>query len=353
MAGKSGLNLTKSEPHEVFAAAYGDMPIALSEALEAFGPQETMTWAKALGQEIFTGSTARVFPKSMKASPLLRAWLTRLGEKGVTLKTGYLWTGWQGSSAVFDTHAGPEILAQDVTVLACGGASWARLGSTGTWAAWIEAPFAPFQPANVGFLVDWSTHMARHFGSPIKPVGLLVDGVTHRGEIVLSSAGLEGGGIYMASAALRDGAALALDLLPDLTHAHITARLSRPQGKASTSTYLRKVLGLSPVKVALLQEYLRPLPKDPASLSAKIKALPIPLKGPRPMDEAISTAGGVAFSGLNDDLMLRSREGTFCAGEMLDWEAPTGGYLLTACLATGKRAGEAAAHWALADQPSV
>ncbi|WP_380055757.1 TIGR03862 family flavoprotein [Falsihalocynthiibacter sp. SS001] len=342
MAGKSGLNITKNEANDEFRAAYGGCPTALSNALDRFGPNQAMEWAEALGQDIFTGSTGRVFPKVMKASPLLRAWLARLNEKGVTLNRGWKWTGWDGPAAQFGAHGN---VSADVTVLACGGASWAKLGSDGAWSEFIEAPVVPFKPANMGFEVSWSSHMEKHFGSPIKPVGMIVYGTTHRGEIVLSRAGLEGGGIYMVSAMLRDGRALSLDLLPDLSLSQVQSRLARPPGKNSMSTYLRKVLGLSPVKIALLQEFVRPLPKG-AALAELVKSLPIPLKGPRPMDEAISTAGGVAFSAMNDELMLLNRPGVFCAGEMLDWEAPTGGYLITASLATGKLAGEAAARWA-------
>lgn len=344
MAGKSGLNITKNETDEQFLAAFGDMPVALKSAVTAFGPREAMAWAQGLNQVVFTGSTGRVFPRSMKASPLLRAWLARMGGKGVTLELGWKWVGWKGNTFQFETSTGTKTVEADVTVLACGGASWARLGSDGAWSEWIDAPIAPFRPANMGFVVNWSAHMERHFGSPVKPVGLIVAGTTHRGEIVVSRTGLEGGGIYNVSAALRDGETLALDLLPDLSDAQIRNRLQRPQGKTSTANYYRKVLGLTPVKMALLQEFSRPLPTGDAFISV-LKSLPVPLKGPRPLDEAISTAGGVKFDGMTDDLMLKNRLGVFCAGEMLDWEAPTGGYLISASLATGKLAGEAAARW--------
>lgn len=344
MAGKSGLNLTKNEPQEQFESAYGDKPAALLAALREFGSAEIMSWAEGLGQELFTGSTRRVFPKAMKASPLLRAWLTRLGEKDVNLNLGWKWKGWDGAKSVFATGRGRETIEADVTVLAVGGKSWSKLGSDGEWAQEIGVTLAPFKPANVGFLVDWSSHMERHFGSPVKPVGLRVAGVLHRGEFVVSKTGIEGGGVYAVSSELRDGAFLSLDLLPDLTLQQVEDRLKRPQGKASKSTYLRKSLGLSPVKVALIQEFLRPLPSN-SKLAVHLKNLPIPLLGTRPIDEAISTAGGVKFESMNDGLMLKDRPGVFCAGEMLDWEAPTGGYLITASMATGKRAGEAAARW--------
>ncbi|MEY8097481.1 TIGR03862 family flavoprotein [Falsihalocynthiibacter sp. S25ZX9] len=345
MAGKSGLNITKNETDEQFLATFGDMPEALKSAMTAFGPREAMAWAQGLNQVVFTGSTGRVFPRSMKASPLLRTWLARMGGKGVTLELGWKWVGCAGPSFQFETSAGAKEVAADVTILACGGASWARLGSDGAWSEWIDTPLAPFKPANMGFVVDWSSHMERHFGSPVKPVGLIVGGKTHRGEIVVSRTGLEGGGIYTVSTALRDGETLTLDLLPDLTGDQIRKRLARPQGKTSMANFYRKVLGLTPVKMALLQEFARPLPTGNAFISV-LKALPVPLNGPRPLDEAISTAGGVKFDGMTEDLMLKNRPGVFCAGEMLDWEAPTGGYLITASLATGKLAAEAAVRWA-------
>lgn len=344
MAGKSGLNLTKNEPIDQFMSVYGDLPKALDTALRNFGPTEIMSWARGLDQEIFTGSTGRVFPKAMKASPLLRAWLARLNEKSVDLKLGWKWQGWDGESSLFNTPDGVQSIDADVTIMAVGGKSWSKLGSDGAWAEGIGVPLAPFEPANVGFLVDWSPHMARHFGSPVKPAGLKVDGVMHRGEFVVSKTGIEGGGVYTVSAKLRDGASLEIDLLPDLSLQQVQNRLRKPRGKASMSTHLRKTLGLSPVKIGLIQEFLRPLP-NLNSLGSRLKSLSIPLQGPRPIDEAISTAGGVKFAAMNDDLMLNDRPGVFCAGEMLDWEAPTGGYLITASMATGKHAGEAAARW--------
>ena len=340
MAGKSGLNLTRDELFESFLAAYGDASESLRPMLEAFGPGDVTCWAEALGQSVFTGSSGRVFPKAMKASPLLRAWLRRLDGLGVSLRTRWRWTG----GTAFDTPEGPQILAPRITVLACGGASWARLGSDGLWAAQFPATdIAPFLPANMGFRMDWSAHMARHFGAPVKNVRLIAGDTEVKGEFVISARGLEGSAIYAVSKALRDGAPLRLDLLPDLSEGEIRARLSRRRPKESLSNSLRKALKLAPEKQALLMEFARPLPDDPAAL---IKALPVPHLGPRPIDEAISTAGGLRFAALDEHLMLRARPGVFAAGEMLDWEAPTGGYLLTACLATGRWAGRHAAGYA-------
>lgn len=342
MAGKSGLNLTKAEEFRRFLAQYGDAAPRLRPMLEAFGPNEVQHWAEVLGQPLFTGSTGRVFPKAMKASPLLRAWLAELEGMGVILHRHWRWTGWDGAALLFDTPEGPRTLCPDVTVLACGGASWARLGSDGAWAAHLPGLTAPFQPANMGFAVAWSAPMRRHFGQPVKGIALHAGDSRSRGEIVLSERGIEGGGLYAVSRAMREGAPLTLDLLPDWSEEAIRARLARPRGKASMGTHLRKALRLDPVKQALLMEFARPLPDDPAPL---LKALPIQHAGPRPMDEAISTAGGLRFDALDDGLMLRDRPGVFAAGEMLDWEAPTGGYLLTACLATGRWAGRAAAAY--------
>jgi uncharacterized flavoprotein (TIGR03862 family) len=336
MAGKSGLNLTKDESFEAFLAAYGEAAPALRPMLEGFGPTEVMAWAEALGQPLFTGSTGRVFPKAMKASPLLRAWLARLEAQGVTLNRRWRWAGWDGTAVLMDKPDGRQRLTPDATVLACGGASWARLGSDGAWAGHMLKAVAPFKPANMGFAVAWSDHMRRHFGTPLKGVALRSGAARSRGEVVISERGIEGGGIYAVSKAMREGARLFLDLLPDLTLEVVRDRLARPRGKDSLKNHLRKAAKLDPVKQALLMEFARPLPDDLAPL---LKALPIVHQGPRPMDEAISTAGGLRFEALNDGLMLHGRPGTFASGEMLDWEAPTGGYLLTACFATGLWAG--------------
>lgn len=341
MAGKSGLNLTKDEPFDAFLNAFGNHAADLRPMLDQFGPAHVQAWATALGQEVFTGSSGRVFPVAMKASPLLRAWLARLNDLDVTLNRQWRWTGWQDGAVCFDTPDGAHILTPRVTVLACGGASWARLGSDGTWADWVGNT-APFAPANMGFTVAWSDHMTRHFGQPIKTIALMVGNTRRRGEIVISKTGLEGGGIYAVAKDLRGGAPLHLDLLPDLSLADVRRRLERPRGKTSLANHLRKTLKLEGAKLALLMECARPLPDD---LAPVLKSLPIPLGQPAPLDQAISTAGGLRFDALNDGLMITTRPGTFACGEMLDWEAPTGGYLITACLATGLWAGTHAAHW--------
>lgn len=343
MAGKSGLNLTKNEPLAAYLAAFGPVPDSLRATLASFGPAEVMAWTEDLGQPLFTGSTGRVFPTVMKASPLLRAWLTRLVATGVTLQTRWRWAGWQGDAVLFQTPRGPQVITAKAVVLALGGASWARLGSDGSWIQYLPDAVVPFAPANMGFVVEWSAHMSPHLGAPVKAVAMSAGAVTTRGECVISTRGIEGGGIYALSRALRDGAPLIMDLLPDRTLAQVRAAIARPRGKASLTNHLRKVLRLDPVRLALLAEFGRPLPDD---LAALIKALPIRHGGPRPLDEAISTAGGVRLDALTDDLMLKHRPGTFCAGEMLDWEAPTGGYLISGCLATGRRAGTAAADYA-------
>jgi len=342
MAGKSGLNLTKNEPLADFAALFTPKSTAMAEAVNDFGPSDVMEWARSLGQEVFTGSSGRVFPTGMKASPLLRAWIAHLGGFGVRIETRWRWTGWQGRSAIFDTPDGQREVDAAVTVLALGGASWARLGSDGAWAAHLSDHVAPFKPANMGITVPWFAHMAPHFGRPVKTCALIAGERRERGEFVISMRGIEGGGVYAISADIRDGAPLALDLLPDFDLTEVRRRLNRPRGKATLANHLRKVLRLDPLRWALLNEFGRPLPDDLAPL---LKHLPLRHTGPRPIDEAISTAGGVRFDALTDDLMLRDRPGVFCAGEMLDWEAPTGGYLITGCLASGRRAGRAAAAW--------
>ncbi len=347
MAGKSGLNLTRDEPFDDFLARYGDAADWLRPILADFDNRAVQEWARALGQDLFTGSTGRVFPKAMKASPLLRAWLARLGAKGVVLHRRWYWRGWQDDALLFDTAEGRQTIHADATVLALGGASWSRLGSDGRWADILAArgvEVTPFQPANAGLGVDWSDHMHRYFGQPVKAVALHAGGQISRGEWVISARGIEGGGIYTLTPQIRQGEALTLDLLPDIPAAEVTRRLSRPRGKASLANHLRKTLRLDPVRLALLNEFARPLPADNTALAGLLKALPIRHAGLRPLDEAISTAGGVARHALTPELMLRAVPDIWCAGEMLDWEAPTGGYLLTACLATGRWAGLAAAR---------
>lgn len=348
MAGKSGLNLTKSEPiSEFLSHIHG--PDSLRDIVAGFGPDAVQDWARELGQEVFTGSSGRVFPKVMKASPLLRNWLARMDQAGMQLRRNWRWVGIADGAMQFDTPEGPQTVRPVVTVLALGGASWARLGSDGEWVSILArngVSCAPFQPANMGFIVAWSDHMARHFGQPVKSVRVTAGDQSVLGEFVISSRGIEGSAIYAVSRAMRDGAPLTLDLLPGRSLEDITARLSRPRGKASLSNHLRKTLKLDPVKLSLIQEFSRPLPQDPVELAALIKALPITHQGPRPMDEAISTAGGLPFEALDDGLMIKALPGVFACGEMLDWEAPTGGYLLTTCFATGRHAGRAAAVYA-------
>jgi uncharacterized flavoprotein (TIGR03862 family) len=344
MAGKSGLNLTKDEPRSVFAAHYDAGWLA--PILDDFGPAEFMDWARGLGQEVFTGTSGRVFPVAMKASPLLRAWLARLGAAGVELRTRWSWDGFAGAAFAFDTPTGRQVLHPAVTVLALGGASWPRLGSDAAWVPWLAArgvAVAPFRPANMGLGVEWSDHMARHFGSPVKGAALVAGAQRDRGEFVVSARGIEGAGVYAVSRAVREGAVLTLDLAPDRSLAEVAGRLAKGPGKASVPNWLRKALKLDPVKIALLQEWGRPLPKGDL-IARLVKALPVRHTGPRPLAEAISSAGGIRRESLTDDLELTALPGVFAAGEMLDWEAPTGGYLLTACLATGLRAGRAAAR---------
>ena len=338
MAGKSGLNVTKAEAEGAFAAAYDSDWLA--PMLAEFGPDAVQDWCRALGQEVFTGSSGRVFPVAMKGSPLLRAWLARLAGAGVEMRLRWRWTGFQGDGWQFDTPEGPQVLHPPVVVLALGGESWARLGSDAAWVPWLRGrgvEIAPFRPANMGFLVPWSTHMARHFGQPVKGAALCVGDRRERGEFVVAARGVEGGGIYAVSRDLRDGATLAIDAMPDVTEAEVAARLARMKPGESLTNRLRK-LGLAPVAAALVMEFGRSLPVVQA-----VKALPIPLAGPRPLDEAISVAGGITRSALTDGLELRAMPGVFACGEMLDWEAPTGGYLLTGCWATGRWAGRSAA----------
>jgi uncharacterized flavoprotein (TIGR03862 family) len=343
MAGKSGLNVTKDQGFDAFLAAY-DCPGTLHPMLQAFGPEDVKQFCRALGQEVFTGSSGRVFPVTMKGSPLLRAWLLRLAGFGVDLRTRWRWIGFEGDGFAFETVAGRQVLRPRITVLALGGASWARLGSDAAWVPWLEAKgvkVAPWQPANMGFAVDWSAHMARHFGAAVKGAALLAGGCHDRGEFIISAKGLEGGGIYAVSRALRRGADLAIDLMPDVALPEVAARLARMKPGETQANRLRK-LGLAPAASALIMEWGRGL-----DLARAIKHLPTRLTVPRPLDEAISVAGGVAWDGLSAGLELKALPGVFVAGEMMDWEAPTGGYLLTACWATGRWAGRAAAQSAM------
>ncbi|WP_425093083.1 TIGR03862 family flavoprotein [Tropicimonas sp. S265A] len=343
MAGKSGLNLTKRESPQAFHAAYRAAAPHLAPMLAAFGPAEVEAWAASLGQSVFAGSTGRVFPDAMKASPLLRAWLADLVAQGAEFRARWRWLGWAGSGATFATPDGRRTLHPDVTVLALGGGSWARLGSDGAWTDQL-GPTTPFAPANMGVMRAWSPHMTPHLGQPLKGIALRAGEVVSRGEVIVSARGIEGGGVYALSPEIRAGTPMTVDLKPDLAIAAVVQRLARPRGKASLATHLRKTLGLSKLAIALAQEVARPLPSDPKALAATLKALPLDHDGPRPLDEAISVAGGLRWDVLDADLMLTARPGTYACGEMLDWEAPTGGYLLTACLATGSWAGAAAAR---------
>jgi uncharacterized flavoprotein (TIGR03862 family) len=346
MAGKSGLNVTFDAPAAILIDAYGNAGERLRPMVESFDADAIRAWAVGLGQETFVGSSRRVFPVAMKASPLLRAWLARLEGYGVDIRTRWRWQGRDGDLHVFATPEGEVRVRARATVLALGGASWARLGSDGAWTgalADLGAATVPFQPSNAGLAVHWSPEMQRHFGSPVKGVALMAGEIRTRGEFVISHRGLEGGGIYAVFAAVRDGAPLHADLLPDLSEAEIADRLARTSPRDSRTNRLRKALRLDPARLALLNEFGRPFPED-VDLPRLLKALPIRHAGSRPMDEAISTAGGVDWDSLDGDLMLTAAPGIYVAGEMIDWEAPTGGFLLTACLATGRWAGLAAAR---------
>lgn len=337
MAGKSGLNVTKAQALPAFIAAYQSPHMA--PFLAEFGPEAVMDWCNHLGADVFTGSSGRVFPKAMKASPLVRAWMARLAGMGVELRSRWRWVGFDDGFA-FDTPQGRTVLHPAVTVLALGGASWARLGADAAWVPWLAEKgvrITPFQPANMGFHVDWSPHMAKVFGQAVKGAALCVNKRRERGEFIISSKGVEGGGIYAVSRDLRQGAALQLDLMPDVSVDEVAQRLSAMRSSETLVNRLRK-LGLSAPALALVMEFGRAL----SPLQA-VKALPIPLGPPRPMDEAISVAGGVSFASVTPDLELRALPKTFVCGEMLDWEAPTGGYLLTGCWASGRWAGRAAA----------
>jgi uncharacterized flavoprotein (TIGR03862 family) len=357
MAGRGGLNLTHSEPFEAFLARYGGAASRLRPELEAFPPSALIAWAEGLGQPTFVGSSGRVFPKAMKASPLLRAWLARLAALGVALNAGCEWLGWDAAGALlFKRHDGIiRTVKADATVLALGGASWPRLGSNGAWAKLLAGrgvAITPFRPANGGFLVDWSAPFRDRFaGSPLKTIALTFDGRTVRGEAMVTRDGIEGGAIYALGARLRDAVALdgaatlVLDIRPDLTEMTLEDRLAKPRGGGSLANHLRKA-GLTPLAINLLREvHGLDLPSDPVVLGRLIKAVPIRLVGVAQMERAISTAGGVSWDAVAPSLMLKASPGVFVAGEMLDWEAPTGGYLLQACFATGAAAGRGALAW--------
>ncbi len=356
MAGRGGLNLTHSEPLERFLESYGVMRPWLTPAVEAFSPVALQEWALGLGQELFVGSSGRVFPKAMKASGLLRAWLARLQSRGVMLRTGSRWTGWDEAGALrFEDGTDSRPAA---VLLAMGGASWRRLGSDGEWTTALAAhgvALAPFRPANCGMLANWSELFGERFaGRPLKNVALHHAGVASRGDVMLTAAGLEGGALYPLSAALRDAidrdgrATLRIDLRPDQDELLVASRLSRVRGRESLSNTLRKALALPPEAVGLLRERAdggMPPPRDPAALAALVKSLPVTLTGTDSLDRAISTAGGIRHEAVDEHLMLRALPGVFAAGEMLDWEAPTGGYLLQASIATGRAAAMGMLDW--------
>ncbi|MDJ0391512.1 TIGR03862 family flavoprotein [Roseomonas sp. E05] len=353
MAGRGGLNLTHSEPLPAFLRRYGAAEAELAPHIAAFPPDALREWCEALGQETFTGSSGRVFPRAMKASPLLRAWLERLRGLGVEIRTRHAWHGFGAEGALrFAAPQGEVTHRPGATVLALGGASWPRLGADGSWAGSLPGLLvAPIRPSNCGFRIAWSpVFRARFAGAPLKRIALAFEGRTIRGEAVISAEGIEGGAVYALSAPLRDaiaerGEAVAiLDLRPDLAADEVARRLAAPRRGQSLSSFLRKVLALPPVSIGLLQEALHGgAPAD--TLPSLVKALPLRLLAPLGLDRAISSAGGLALAELDAGLMLRGHPGLFAAGEMLDWEAPTGGYLLQACFATGRAAGRGAAAW--------
>ena len=349
MAGKSGLNLTKAEKPEAFLQ-YFDAISSLKPILSEFGPDEVIGFAEGLGQEVFTGSTGRVFPTRMKASPLLRAWLARLDALGVVLLRRHRWVGplTPHMQHLFETPKGKVPLTAGALILALGGASWARLGSDGAWQRAVAAaglPIAPMQASNVGMQRAWSAHMQPFFGQPVKNVELTVAGQRSRGEFVITQSGVEGGAIYALGRMLRQTPLVQIDFAPQLSVQVLRAMISNRKPKDSLGNFLRKSVKLDATKRALLFELTRPMPRDTEGLVTAIKAAPLTLAGSRPIDEAISTAGGLSWEALTAELMLKDIPGVFCAGEMLDWDAPTGGYLITACLATGRWAGRAAADY--------
>ncbi len=383
MAGKGGMNITHAEPAAAFRARYGEREREIAPLLDAFGPDALRDWIHGLGIDTFVGTSGRVFPTEMKAAPLLRAWLHRLREAGVRFHVRHRWTGWERASdgrttlhfatprndaASGSADATSDVaFAADAVVLALGGGSWARLGSDGRWVPLLKragVPVAPLKPANCGFDAAWSEHFrTRCAGLPVKNVAAAcadVRGVRlqRQGEFIVTDSGVEGGLIYALAAPLRDAlaahgaATLELDLLPGRTPAQVLAAVTHPRGARSLSSHLQSRLGIKGVKAGLLRECLAPAVfADPPALAAALKALPLRLVAPRPLDEAISSAGGVRFEALDTALMLRELPGVFCAGEMLDWEAPTGGYLLTACFASGHAAGRGATAWLAAHRP--
>jgi hypothetical protein len=346
MAGRGGLNLTHSEEFERFIGRYAEARPQLEPLIEAFRPEDLRAWCEGLGQETFVGSSGRVFPKAFKASPLLRAWLQRLESLNVRFALRHRFQGWsEDGGLVFTDAAGQPVRAKpDVTILALGGASWPRLGSDGTWADLLARrgiAVRPLRPSNMGFTLPWSAFMRRHEGEPLKRIALTFESTTVRGEAIVTGDGIEGGAVYALSARLRDAierdgsATLQVDLRPDLSHEVLLQKLAAPRKGQSASTFLRKAAGLNPLGIALLREASPALPSEPEALARLIKAVPLTLTGTQSLERAISSAGGVPLSELDEHLMLRRMPGVFVAGEMLDWEAPTGGYLLQATFATG------------------
>ncbi len=359
LAGKGGLNLTHSEPYDIFVARFGSRQAALEPMLAQYGPEQVRAWAHGLGVETFVGTSGRVFPTDMKAAPLLRAWLHRLRVAGVRFHMRHRWLGWQDAekasgSLRFSTPDGERAVEADAVVLALGGASWSRLGSDGAWVPWLQAAgvdVAPLLPANCGFDMDWTEHFSSRFaGQPFKSVAIAFTDsqgrhFARKGEFVATATGIEGSLVYAASALLRDeiaahgSATLTLDLLPDRSAEQVLAAVRHPRGARSLSSHLKSRLGIEGIKAGVLHEVLtREAMQVPEQLAATLKAVPLRLKAARPIDEAISTAGGVRFDALDARLGIGSDALVFCAGEMLDWEAPTGGYLLTASMASGAAA---------------
>ena len=346
MAGKSGLNLTMHEDDITFQTRIIHNNTTIEKALEEFGPIEVIEWANSLGIKTFVGSTGRVFPTEMKASPLLRNWISRLDELGVSRQNRWKLKSISNKVATFETPQGLLNKSADGIVLALGGASWPKLGSNGDWKSLFDpAQLESFQASNCSFIVKWSIKMSKYFGQPLKSIKLSAGSQSSRGEIIISQKGIEGGGIYSLSAQLKKGEDLILDLLPDWDNDKILKLLTIPWGKSSSSNILRKRLKLEPIKQAILREFAMDVFKEPALLTKSIKSLKIPLNGTGPIKTAISTSGGVKMGSIDENFMLRGRPGIFCAGEMLDWDAPTGGYLITTCLATGRMAGKRAVEF--------
>lgn len=355
MAGRGGLNLTHSEPMEGFLSRYGEASPVVARWLDRFSPTRLIGWVEGLGQSTFTGSSGRVFPKAMKASPLLRAWLKRLSDLGVEVRTRSRWTGRRDGGWVFAGPEGETVEQADAVVLALGGASWPRLGSDGSWVQTLReagVEVADFRPSNVGFDVAWSEVLIERFaGEPLKTIALGHAGQSVRGDLMLTRYGLEGGAVYALSAALRDAIArdgsaeLVVDLRPDLSIEALAARLTKPRGKDSVTNWLRKAGGLSPAAVGLLREIPGAIPEGADKLARRIKAVRLTLTGVQGLERAISSAGGVRLDQVTDDLMLKALPGVFVAGEMLDWEAPTGGYLLQASFASGVVAADGVLDW--------